>query len=346
MQNPAIRGLKSARVHGNPGVHSMAGHSASPSLSRTLPAAALLLGLMAAGCSPDISPNTYSAAAVQQANKADQGVVVGVREVNVRVDGTTGAIVGGAAGGIAGSQAGNGATSAFGALGGSLIGGLIGTGAEHAMGDTKAYEYIVKTSKELVSVTQKDGTPLAIGQRVLVIAGRQARIVPDYTVSLPPETPDEATKGAQPAPAAPRGRGGSAGAGGGRGRVRCREDAGHAGRCRGGGGHHRGACRRGRGVGRIRGHGHGRGRGGSVRRLARRREADPDAAGARRHPGGARHGNGHQARDAVAGFQGRGPWRGRNNPPRPLERSAGVSHMRDQDARPRRLGEGRGRQVA
>jgi outer membrane lipoprotein SlyB len=148
---------------------------------------------LVAGCSSDYSPNTYNSSAVQQANKTEQGVVVGVRQVDVTASGTTGAVVGGAAGGIAGSQVGNGATSAFGALGGSLVGGLIGIGAEHAAGDTTAYEYIVrKTNKELVSVTQKGDPPLAIGEHVLVIAGAQARIVPDYTVTLPPETPEPA----------------------------------------------------------------------------------------------------------------------------------------------------------
>ena len=154
---------------------------------------ALLAVVAVAGCSPDLSPNTYNAAAVQQANKTDQGVVVGVRQVDVRVAGATGAVVGGAAGGIAGSQVGTGATSAFGALGGSVIGGLLGMGVERASGDTTAYEYVVrKTNKELVSVTQKGDPPMAIGQRVLVIAGAQARIVPDYTVTLPPETPEVA----------------------------------------------------------------------------------------------------------------------------------------------------------
>ena len=38
---------------------------------------------------------------------------------------------------------------------------------------------------DLVSVTQKVRTPLALNQKVLVIAGNQARVVPDYT--LPPD---------------------------------------------------------------------------------------------------------------------------------------------------------------
>jgi outer membrane lipoprotein SlyB len=147
-------------------------------------AALALLG----GCTPSYSPNSYDAAAVQKANKAEQGIVVGVRKVDVTAAGTTGALVGGAAGGIAGSQAGSGSTSAFGALGGSVVGGLLGIGVERAAGDTTAYEYVVReTNNQLVSVTQRDKTPLVVGQHVLVISGAQARVVPDYTVPLPPE---------------------------------------------------------------------------------------------------------------------------------------------------------------
>jgi outer membrane lipoprotein SlyB len=144
----------------------------------------LLTGLSA--CAPSYSPDTYASSAVQQANKVEQGVVIGVRDVAVTAAGTAGAVTGAAAGGIAGSQMGVGTTSAFASLGGALVGGIAGTTVEHVTADTKAFEYIVrKENGELVSVTQKDRTPLALGQHVLVIAGSQARVVPDYTV--PPE---------------------------------------------------------------------------------------------------------------------------------------------------------------
>jgi outer membrane lipoprotein SlyB len=143
------------------------------------------LGMVLSACGPDYSPNTYATNAVQQANKVDQGVVVGVREVGVSASGTAGALIGGAAGGIAGSQVGTGAGTAFGALGGSLVGGIAGSAAEHVVGDTRAFEYIVrKPNGDLLSVTQKDTDPLSIGQKVLVITGNQARIVPDYTVPV------------------------------------------------------------------------------------------------------------------------------------------------------------------
>jgi outer membrane lipoprotein SlyB len=149
----------------------------------------VLVGLT--GCKPDYSPNTYSSTAVQQAAKVDQGVVVGVREVAVSANTSVGTVTGAAAGGIAGSQIGGGVTGAFGALGGGLVGGLAGSAAEHVQGDTRAFEYIVRktTGGDLISVTQKDDQPLALGQHVLVISGQQARIVPDYT------TPEQAAKG-------------------------------------------------------------------------------------------------------------------------------------------------------
>ena len=145
-------------------------------------------------CAPSYSPNSYDARAVQQANKVDQGMVVGVRKIDISANGAAGAAIGGAAGGIAGSQVGGGALSAFTALGGTLLGGLIGTTVEHTQGDTEGYEYIIrKPNGDLLSVTQKDTTPLAIGEKVLVISGPQARVVPDYTVPVEPPKAKPAT---------------------------------------------------------------------------------------------------------------------------------------------------------
>lgn len=167
----------------------------------------LALGLVGvAGCGAQYSPNTYSATAVQQANKVAQGIVVGVREIKVSASETVGAVAGGAAGAIAGSQIpGSTLGEAFGTVGGTMIGGLVGAGAEHAVRDTKAFEYIVrKGNGDLISVTQKDEVPLALGEHVLVIAGSQARIVPDYIVPLNPQDADaqketkEAAKSAVP----------------------------------------------------------------------------------------------------------------------------------------------------
>jgi outer membrane lipoprotein SlyB len=160
-------------------------------------AALLLLPLI--GCTDHYSPDTYNAGAVQQAAKVQRGVIVGVRAVGVSANAATGTVTGAAAGGIAGSQVGaGGAASAFGALGGTVIGGLIGSTVEHSAADAPATEYVVRTEKgDLVSVTQQDKVPLAINQKVLVIDGKQARIVADYTAQEQPIAPPSA-----PAPAA------------------------------------------------------------------------------------------------------------------------------------------------
>lgn len=155
-------------------------------------------------CGPSYSPDTYATDAVQQAAKVDQGVIVGVRQVDISASGTTGAVVGGAAGGVAGSQVGEGAEKALTTLGSTLVGGIAGSAAEHVVSDTTAYEYIVREPKgDLVSVTQKDRVPLAIGAKVLVIAGKQARVVPDYTVAVGSDAKDKVPDPARQASAAP-----------------------------------------------------------------------------------------------------------------------------------------------
>lgn len=157
---------------------------------------AVLLGLLA-GCGSDYSPNTYHASAVQQANKVESGVIVGFREVKISASGTVGAVSGGAAGGILGAQTGtSGMDAALGGVAGTAVGSLLGTAIEHASSDTTGWEYIVrKLDGEMISVTQREKQPLPLGQKVLVIAGSQARIIPDYSVTLPDaEKPKPATQ--------------------------------------------------------------------------------------------------------------------------------------------------------
>jgi outer membrane lipoprotein SlyB len=157
-------------------------------------AALAALAVLVAGCAPDYSPNTYAGSAVQQANKVEPAIVVGFRQVQISANGTVGAVSGGAAGGILGAQADSGGiTTALGGVGGAIIGSLVGTGIEHATADTTGWEYIVrKPNGELLSLTQREPTPLPIGQKVLVITGSQARIVPDY--STPPPEPEKAAE--------------------------------------------------------------------------------------------------------------------------------------------------------
>jgi outer membrane lipoprotein SlyB len=177
-------------------------------LFRTSPAisaAAMLTCVLATGCTPNYSPDTYASAAAQQANKVDQGIIVGVRAIQISADTTLATATGGAAGGVAGSTVGAGAGSARGAVGGTVAGAVVGNVVGHAQGDTGGFEYIVKKSNgDLLSVTQQDPAPLGIGAHVLIIEGAQARVVPDYTVPVVVEDlhPEAAKPAAAAAPAA------------------------------------------------------------------------------------------------------------------------------------------------
>jgi len=141
--------------------------------------------LLLASCRDPYSPDSYAPGAVQQASKVDRAVITSERTVDVGASGLgsgIGAGAGAAAGGIGGSQAGSGGGNAIATLGGVLIGGLIGLVLEHAIIDTQATEYILrKDNGDMMSVTQKDKQPLAAGQRVFIIYGVQARIVPDQS---------------------------------------------------------------------------------------------------------------------------------------------------------------------
>jgi outer membrane lipoprotein SlyB len=148
------------------------------------------LGVLAACSGTDYSPNTYASGAAQQAQKVDAGFVIGFREVMISANGTVGAVTGGAAGGVLGSQVGSSSMdNALGGVIGSAVGSVVGTTIEHVTGDTKGWEYIVKKHNgDMLSVTQTEPKPLALGQKVLVISSNaQARVIPDYSVDIPIE---------------------------------------------------------------------------------------------------------------------------------------------------------------
>jgi len=146
--------------------------------------AASLLAL--SGCAGNtFSPNTYSSNAVQLANKVEQGTIIGYREVKISANGTVGTVTGGAVGGVLGAEYAN---SALVAVGGTTIGGMLGNALEHAARDTTGWEYIIrKENGDMLSVTQREAAPLGLAQRVLVIMGPQARVVPDYSVPQEPK---------------------------------------------------------------------------------------------------------------------------------------------------------------
>jgi outer membrane lipoprotein SlyB len=152
-----------------------------------------LVAFLSSGCASNYSPNTYASNAVQLANKVEVGKIVGFREVAISANGTIGTVTGGAAGGVLGSQY---AESALAAVGATAVGFVVGNALDHAIGDTTGWEYIVrKANGDMISVTQRERTPLELGQKVLVIMGPQARVIADYSsIPEPPPAPQPKIK--------------------------------------------------------------------------------------------------------------------------------------------------------
>lgn len=135
---------------------------------------------MIAGCTRNISPDTYSVGSVGVANRTVRGIIINVRDVNVLgnqsgIGGATGA-VGGA---IAGSAIGQGnKANALGALGGAVIGGVAGAVIEESSTRQEGIEYVVETeNSSLITVVQGSDPMLPVGQKVLLIYGNPTRVI-------------------------------------------------------------------------------------------------------------------------------------------------------------------------
>lgn len=130
--------------------------------------------LLTSGCARRIGSNQYNANAVGEASFSYQGVIMSVRKVEVNqaermADNGTGMAVGGIAGGIGGSMIGKGNGRLASTAAGAILGGLAGMVAENELGRQEAVEYIVKLSNgNMLTVTQADEQPMAMGQRVFV----------------------------------------------------------------------------------------------------------------------------------------------------------------------------------
>ena len=145
------------------------------------------LGLLA-GCTPNISSDSYNTTDTQHVSQVRHGVIVSISKVKVsgadsKAGNWAGTLAGGAAGGVAGSAVGQGTGSALMAIGGALLGGIAGNKAQEAMTTQDATQYIVKLQNgNTVSVTQ-GGTVLAVGTKVLLLEGDPARLIVDTTSS-------------------------------------------------------------------------------------------------------------------------------------------------------------------
>ena len=65
---------------------------------------------------------------------------------------------------------------------GAVIGGLAGTAADRALTTQGGMEYVVQLDGgQAVTLVQGPDTQIPVGQRVLVLYGERARIVPDQS---------------------------------------------------------------------------------------------------------------------------------------------------------------------
>ena len=112
------------------------------------------------------TPGRHRGNAAQQAGTVENGVIIAVRNVGASATGLRIAIA------PSGAFIPRDRSSSAGSI-------LISTPA-HATAGPTAFEYIVrKPGGDIVSVAQKDTVPLALGNKVLMIAGNQARVVPN-----------------------------------------------------------------------------------------------------------------------------------------------------------------------
>ncbi len=139
--------------------------------------------LFFAGCSLH-SGSTYERGEMGQPQFFSKGVILSVRDVNVKgTQSGVGAIAGATAGGLAGSKiGGDPVTSAIGAVGGAVVGGLAGAKTEEVVMGGSASEFIIQPdSGEPFSVVQTNEEELQAGERVLILDSDKMRIIRDRT---------------------------------------------------------------------------------------------------------------------------------------------------------------------
>ena len=143
----------------------------------------LLVILVLSGCSLH-SGSTYERSEMGSPEYFKKGVILSVREVEIKgTESGAGAVAGATAGGLAGSSlGGNTATRALGALGGAVVGGLVGTATEEIITSGSASEFIIQPDEgEAYAVVQVNDEELKAGERVLIMDSGKVRVVRDQT---------------------------------------------------------------------------------------------------------------------------------------------------------------------
>lgn len=145
----------------------------------------LVMTLFISGCATNISSDTYSVESIGVVNRSETGVIQTFRPIKVEGTSNAGALIGGAAGAVAGSfLGGNNRVHALGAIAGAAIGAFLGSEAEKGITNQNGIEYVIELDNgDTITLVQPEKPNFAVGQKVRVLLGKQARIIP-YTEEL------------------------------------------------------------------------------------------------------------------------------------------------------------------
>ena len=141
----------------------------------------ITLFLFVSGCSLH-SGSTYEQNEMGSPEYFKKGVILSVRDVEIKgTESGAGAVAGAATGGLAGSTLGGStATQALGALGGAVVGGLLGHATENIITSGSASEFIVQPDEgEPYAIVQVNDEELKPGERILIMDSGKVRIVRD-----------------------------------------------------------------------------------------------------------------------------------------------------------------------
>lgn len=159
--------------------------------SRLAVGAFLALSLAVTGCAGTYGAGQATPSSVGVASTIREGVVTGVREVQIRPDNSVvGAGVGAVLGGLAGSELGGGdKAQTAGAIGGAVLGGLAGNEAGKAMNTRPGYAYTVRfNSGEIKEIIQGADIYIAPGTPVNVaFRADGVRVTPAQYAPPPPQ---------------------------------------------------------------------------------------------------------------------------------------------------------------
>jgi outer membrane lipoprotein SlyB len=140
-----------------------------------------IISLIFTGCSLH-SGSTYERGEMGSPEYFKKGVILSVRDVEIKgTESGAGVVAGATAGGLAGSSLGDTtATRALAVLGGAVVGGLVGLGAEEVITSGSASEFIIQPEEgKPYAIVQVNDEELKVGDKVLIMDSGKLRIVKD-----------------------------------------------------------------------------------------------------------------------------------------------------------------------